>query len=85
MNRDEVEVHLAQRTGRVLGKDTIVKEDQYVPVHYLDSNRASEQILLSGAPNYRRTKIAGASIYGVGQPSVFGIRAVLNVIKGTCF
>jgi hypothetical protein len=38
-----------------------------------------QKLVLSGAPNFR--KLQEENIYGVGQPTVFGIRAILNQIR----
>lgn len=84
MNLEGVEKLLSGRAGSVLARDTIVKSDQYVPSTYLESSRF-EQILLSGAPNFRRIAVPATNVllYGVGQPTVYGIRGVLNLIRCT--
>jgi hypothetical protein len=85
MNLEGVEKLLNERSGSVLARDTIIKSDQYVPSTYLETSRF-EQILLSGAPNFRRLPVPSTNVilYGVGQPTVYGIRGVLNLIRCAC-
>eukprot|EP01117_Protostelium_nocturnum_P009692 TRINITY_DN3462_c0_g1_i2.p1 TRINITY_DN3462_c0_g1~~TRINITY_DN3462_c0_g1_i2.p1 ORF type:complete len:1393 (-),score=653.00 TRINITY_DN3462_c0_g1_i2:1091-5044(-) len=66
------------RRGNVLGKGTIVKLDQYAKKSPL-ADGVLRNILLSGAPNFRG--VEGERIYGVGQPTSFGIRTILNHIR----
>lgn len=75
---------IEQRNGRVLGKDTILKADLYAPIHYL-ARGDTPHVQIAGAPNFRRVRIPGTtiSLYGVGQPTVYGIRALLNLIRGS--
>eukprot|EP01119_Soliformovum_irregulare_P014208 TRINITY_DN3878_c0_g1_i1.p1 TRINITY_DN3878_c0_g1~~TRINITY_DN3878_c0_g1_i1.p1 ORF type:complete len:1108 (-),score=338.31 TRINITY_DN3878_c0_g1_i1:397-3720(-) len=75
---------ISKRNGYVLGKGTILKLDQYAPIHGRSGNedpspQKKRKLVLSGAPNFRR--IPGARIYAVGQPTVFGIYTALNRIK----
>ena len=64
------------RDGQVLKEDTFLKADQYPGLHKgrLQSGPHG-QPKLEGAPNYRQV---GEGIYGVGQPTVDGIKAVLK-------
>lgn len=78
----DLEKVLADRSGKVLGAQTILKSDHY------DSavSKKITSMRVAGAPNFRcvnypMTKIP---LFAVGQPTVFGIRAVMNVIQGKC-
>jgi len=79
---------IGKRGGRVLGKDTLLKADMYVPIQWTSQNNTADSqpmAQIAGAPNFRRVVIPGTtiSLYGVGQPTQYGIRALLTLIKGT--
>ncbi|MBI3928792.1 MAG: hypothetical protein HY319_24845 [Armatimonadetes bacterium] len=66
------------RQGEILAPDTILKADQYPGLHQKrlqDGRTRDPQPLLNGAPNYRQR---GEGIHGVAQPTVEGIRNVLE-------
>lgn len=65
------EMVVAGRQGQLLGAGKILKFDQYPT---LQNERLSERI--AGAPNFRQ--VEGTEVYGVAQPTVDGIRAVLD-------
>lgn len=65
---------VATRNGEVLGRQTVLKSDhcpgcqsQYLPE------------VLDGAPNFR--EVLGFPVYGVANPTVEGIRAVLQRVS----
>lgn len=66
-----IESVVATRNGEVLGRQTVLKSDhcpgcqsQYLPE------------LIEGAPNFR--EVAPFPVYGVANPTIQGIRAVLQ-------
>ena len=61
---------LEQRRGQVLSKTTILKSDHF------PSGKRVFALRISGSPNYR--KVPFARVYGVAQPTAWGIRAILN-------
>jgi hypothetical protein len=72
---------LRSRSGQVLGKNTILKSDNY-SLHQAKDDR--EIVPISGAPNFRRVCIRkGPTLYGVAQPTTFGIAGVVNFIIST--
>ncbi|KAG9015211.1 hypothetical protein FRB94_004330 [Tulasnella sp. JGI-2019a] len=63
------------RQGSVLSRGFILKTDYY------PSGRALElDISLQGAPNFRQNKSA-MNVYGVAQPRLAGLRAVLSLLR----
>lgn len=65
------QTHVAGRQGQLLGAGKILKFDQYPG---LQRGNLPEQ--LPGAPNFRQ--VQGTDVYGVAQPTVDGIRSVLD-------
>lgn len=61
---------VANRSGAVLGAHTILKED-----HFPGCQSEDIPALLQGAPNFRG--VPGFNVYGVGLPTVEGIKATL--------
>ena len=61
---------VANRSGAVLGAHTILKED-----HFPGCQSAHIPAVLPGAPNFRG--VPGFNVYGVGLPTVEGIKATL--------
>lgn len=61
---------VAARSGAVLGAHTILKED-----HFPGCQSDNVPVLQPGAPNLRA--VPGTNVYGVGLPTVAGIRATL--------
>lgn len=75
---DPVSATAAQR-GVLLRSDRILKSDQYPGLHRMNLNQGSNpQPRISGAPNYRQ--IDGENIHGVAQPTVDGIKGVLDQV-----
>nr|XP_027099730.1 paladin-like isoform X1 [Coffea arabica] len=66
----------AMRNGEVLGSQTILKSD-----HYPGCQDSSLSERVDGAPNFR--EIPGFPVYGVANPTVDGIRSVIQRI-GSC-
>ncbi|WOL11986.1 paladin [Canna indica] len=64
----------AMRNGQVLGSQTVLKNDHCPGCHNLN---LPERV--DGAPNFR--KVPGFPVYGVANPTVDGIRAVIERIK----
>ena len=62
------------RDGHILGARMIVKAD-YFPTKL----KKKLDLQVSGAPNFRQVK--PTPIFGVGQPNVYGIRTILNMMK----
>jgi hypothetical protein len=83
MQSQRVRNVLKSRNGKVLSPDTIIKADNYLP--YSHVNELLEEFpKISGAPNFRYIipPHSNTPIYAVGQPTAFGIRAVLNFVQG---
>ncbi|TVU46304.1 hypothetical protein EJB05_05830 [Eragrostis curvula] len=70
----EMDVVAAMRNGEVLGRQTVLKSDHCPGSHNLNLPERVE-----GAPNFR--KIHGFPVYGVANPTVDGIRAVIQRIS----
>ncbi|MBX3170835.1 MAG: hypothetical protein KF760_25740 [Candidatus Eremiobacteraeota bacterium] len=71
----QVVVHA--RHGQVLRQDHMIKMDTYPGMHKATLQQGQNpQPLLDGAPNFRQ--LPGSNVYGVGQPTVQGLRSVLN-------
>lgn len=66
---------VASRQGGLLGAGKILKFDQYPGLH-TESLREN----IPGAPNFRQ--VPGTDVYGVGQPTVDGLRNVLDRVDG---
>ena len=64
----------AMRNGEVLGRQTVLKSDHCPGCHNLNLPERVE-----GAPNFR--EIPGFPVYGVANPTVDGIRAVIQRIS----
>eukprot|EP00897_Mesotaenium_endlicherianum_P000190 jgi/Mesen1/10171/ME000076S09681 len=64
---------LANRSGSVLGLQTVLKSD-----HCPGCQSLNLEERVDGAPNFRR--IRGFPVYGVANPTVDGIRAVLKKV-----
>eukprot|EP01018_Ginkgo_biloba_P004365 Gb_39662 [translate_table: standard] len=65
----------ALRNGEVLGRQTVLKGD-----HCPGCQNLSLTERLKGAPNFR--EVAGFAVYGVANPTVDGIRAVIQRVGG---
>lgn len=65
------ELVVGARDGKLLGKGAILKFDQYPT---LQNPNLEEKLL--GAPNFRQVK--NTEMYGVAQPTIDGIRQVLD-------
>ncbi|VAI05746.1 unnamed protein product [Triticum turgidum subsp. durum] len=70
----EMDVVAAMRNGEVLGRQTVLKSDHCPGCHNLN---LPERV--DGAPNFR--EIPGFSVYGVANPTVDGIRAVIQRVS----
>ena len=64
---------LSCRNGSVLSRSTILKSE-----HFGDYRQAEIDINLLGAPNFRR---ASLNIFGVAQPTVPGLTAILRLLR----
>jgi hypothetical protein len=62
------------RDGQVLGPRMLLKAD-FFPA----KKRHHLHLHVSGAPHFRQT--GRLPIFGVGQPTVYGIRTIFNMIK----
>ena len=70
----DMDVVAAMRNGEVLGRQTVLKSDHCPGCHNLN---LPERV--DGAPNFR--EISGFPVYGVANPTVDGIRAVIQRIS----
>ncbi|KAF0922499.1 hypothetical protein E2562_037404 [Oryza meyeriana var. granulata] len=70
----EMDIVAAMRNGEVLGRQTVLKSDHCPGCHNLNLSERVE-----GAPNFR--EIPGFPVYGVANPTVDGIRAVIQRIS----
>jgi len=69
-------VFIQERDGQILGKGMVLKSD-YIP----SADRAQDlDVHISGAANFRRAR--PLPIYASAQPSLYGIRAILNILSG---
>lgn len=73
------------RRGKVLDAGTVLKVDQYPGLHSKAlTGGANPQPRINGAPNYRALPTVqgavDASIHGVAQPTIDGIRGVLDQV-----
>lgn len=66
-----MEAVVGSRNGAVLGRQTVLKSDHCPGCQYLHLPERVE-----GAPNFR--EVVGFPVYGVANPTVEGIRAVLH-------
>ncbi len=74
----QVVVHA--RHGQVLSQDRMIKMDTYPGMHKATLQQGpNPQPLLEGAPNFRQ--VPGSNVYGVGQPTVQGLRSVLKELN----
>ncbi|MFN8610515.1 MAG: hypothetical protein U0931_23450 [Vulcanimicrobiota bacterium] len=74
----QVVVHA--RHGQVLSQDRMIKMDAYPGLHKATLQQgAHPQPLIEGAPNFRQ--VPGTDVYGVAQPTVSGLKSVLNELK----
>ncbi|KAK9035697.1 hypothetical protein V6N11_077730 [Hibiscus sabdariffa] len=69
----EVGVVAALRNGEVLGSQTVLKSD-----HCPGCQNASLPERIDGAPNFR--EVSGFPVYGVANPTIDGIRSVIQRI-----
>jgi hypothetical protein len=70
----DMDVVVAMRNGEVLGRQTVLKSDHCPGCQNLNLPERVE-----GAPNFR--EIPGFPVYGVANPTVDGIRAVIQRIS----
>ena len=72
------------RQGSVLGPGTVLKVDQYPGIDKDLSSGKNPQPRIPGAPNYRALPAGRAgedrSVHGVAQPTVEGLRGVLDQV-----
>ncbi|KAL2634189.1 hypothetical protein R1flu_005668 [Riccia fluitans] len=66
-----METVVASRNGQVLGRQTVLKSD-----HCPGCQNSYLPERVEGAPNFR--EVAGVPVYGVANPTIDGIRAVLH-------
>eukprot|EP01018_Ginkgo_biloba_P008621 Gb_04877 [translate_table: standard] len=71
----EMDTVAAKRNGEVLGRQTVLKSD-----HCPGCQNLSLPERVEGAPNFR--EVPGFPVYGVANPTVDGIRAVIQKIGG---
>lgn len=72
----EMSVVAAIRNGEVLGSQTVLKSD-----HCPGCQNLSLPERVEGAPNFR--EVPGFPVYGVANPTVDGIRAVIDRISSS--
>ena len=68
---DSPQMVVAGRQGQLLGPGKIVKFDQFPGLH-----REHLKETIPGAPNFRQ--VEGTNVYGVAQPTIEGLRGVLD-------
>ena len=74
-----------QRTGAILSRSMILKSDHFTPLPSSSTSPTTAaptsqlDLHLLGAPNLQQIK--PFLLFGVGQPTISGIRTVLNLIK----
>lgn len=72
----EMSIVAAIRSGEVLGSQTVLKSD-----HCPGCQNLSLPERVEGAPNFR--EVPGFPVYGVANPTVDGIRAVIERISSS--
>eukprot|EP00808_Paulinella_micropora_P002101 g43622.t1 len=80
MPKDNFIIHITapnryvdQRRGGLLGRDMVLKSD-----HFPTESNSQLIMNISGGPNFRQ--VSQTPIYGVGQPSVYATRTILNLL-----
>ncbi|KIJ51469.1 hypothetical protein M422DRAFT_157971 [Sphaerobolus stellatus SS14] len=63
------------RAGSVLSRGMILKSD-----HYPSGRALQLDINLQGAPNFRSPRQEGLNVFGVAQPRLQGLKAILSVL-----
>ena len=71
--------YVEQRTGHVLSRGLILKLDNFP-----SNSIKTMDFMISGGPNYRQIN-KSLPLCAVGQPTVHGIRTVLNTLIGSPF
>lgn len=66
---------LKARNGSVLSRGCILKTD-----HYPTGRALNLDITLTGAPNFRGPRVGSLNVFGVAQPRVNGLKAILSVL-----
>lgn len=69
------EMHVNSRQGQLLGQGRILKFDQYPTLRNTEL-----PVQIPGAPNFRQ--VQDTNVYGVAQPTVDGMRQVLDELGG---
>lgn len=70
---------IAAHDGQLLRAGRILKADQYPGLHRMNLNQGNRpQPRITGAPNYREAD--GENIHGVAQPTIEGIKGVLDQV-----
>lgn len=64
---------LNNRNGSVLTRKTVLKAD-----HFSSGRNSRLPLYVQGAPNFRYSDL---NVYGVGQPTIGGIRTILSLLK----
>jgi hypothetical protein len=64
------------RSGSVLARGMILKSD-----HYPSGRALQLDINLQGAPNFRAPRQGDLNIFGVAQPRLQGLKAILSVLS----
>ena len=63
------------RTGSVLSRGMILKSD-----HYPSGRALQMDINLQGAPNFRAPRHGDLNVFGVAQPRLQGLKAILSIL-----
>lgn len=63
------------RTGSVLSRGMILKSD-----HYPSGRALQLDINLQGAPNFRSPRQEALNVFGVAQPRLQGLKAILSIL-----
>ena len=70
-------IYIEQREGQVLGRGMLLKYDIFP-----SSKIVRSEINISGGPNYRKID-DHLPLCAAGQPSIHGIRTILNLLIGS--
>ena len=72
-------VYVQQRTGSILSHSMILKADSFSPSQSSTEPLPTLELHLLGAPNLQQVR--PFFLFGVGQPTISGVRALLNLVK----
>ncbi|KAF8340378.1 inositol hexakisphosphate-domain-containing protein [Cantharellus anzutake] len=70
-----IDLIIKARNGSVLSRGSILKTD-----HYPTGRALNLDVTITGAPNFRSPRVGSLNVFGVAQPRINGLKAVLSVL-----